>query len=47
MHELTLYGVYAHQALTLARAGGGVDATPMSFSGMASELLDGSHWNFA
>ena len=46
MHELTLYGVYAHQALTLARAGG-VDATPMSFSGMASELLGGSHWNFA
>ena len=44
MHELTLYGVYAHQGLTLARTGGGgVDATPMSFSGMASELLDGSH----
>ena len=28
--------------LTLARAGVGVDATPMSFSGMASEPLGGS-----
>ena len=37
------------QFLTLARAqgGGGVDATPMSFSGMAVEPLGGSRQNFA
>ena len=41
---------YPEYILTVARVGvwgGGGDATPMSFSGMAAELLGGSRGNFA